>query len=628
MVKLTAFINSSGCGGKGPMKYCYFHFFLVFLFCGFIFLDALSQEKITYTRSEAMIPMRDGVRLYTVIYSPRKISEPLPMLMVRTPYGSRNRAVSPDSAANTDALAAEGYIFITQDIRGRYESEGQFVMLRPNKYEPGEVDESTDTWDTIEWLLENIKNHNGRVGQMGVSYMGWTSLCSAANPHPAMKAVSEQATCSDMFLGDDFHHNGAFRLAYGFEYSYMTEAAKVNTFFPFDDYDQYTWFLNLGPLSNVNRLYFHDKIPTWNNYMQHPDYDDFWKSQSTLFYANVARIPILHVGGVWDQEDLFGPQLMYAKMEETDKNNYNYFCLGPWNHGMWTNADATSIGAYRMGSNTSAYFQQEIQKKWFDYWLKGKGDGRFPEAITFQTGNNRWQTFDSWPPSNAVKRALYLREGGKVSFDRPDAQDARAYDEYVSDPKKPVPYRSRPIETTYGPGSRWDTWLVEDQRFVEGRPDVLTWKSEVLTEDLTVTGTIVASLFASTSGSDADWVVKLIDVYPGQDSIRPAMGGYQLMIASEVLRARYRNSFEKPEPLIPEKVEEYTIDLHQVNHTFLMGHCIMVQVQSSWFPIIDMNPQQYVKSIYDAISDDYKKAVQRVFRNSAYPSCIVLPVMK
>ena len=599
---------------------------LILVLNGIMSMNMFSQEKITYKRTEAMIPMRDGIKLYTVIYSPANLSEAAPILMVRTPYGSRNRAVSPDSSDYIDDMAAEGYIFVTQDVRGRYESEGTFVMTRPIADKPGEVDESTDTWDAIEWLLKNIPNNNGKVGQYGVSYMGWTALCSAARPHPAMKAVSEQATCSDMFLGDDFHHNGAFRLAYGFEYSYMTEAGKENTFFPFDEYDQYTWFLNLGPLSNVNKLYFHNKIPTWNNFMQHPDYDAFWKDQSTLSYADSTRIPILHVGGVWDQEDMNGPQLMYKTMERTDKNNINYFCLGPWRHDQWTNPNVTSLGAYQMGSNTSAYFQKEIQKKWFDYWLKGKGDGLFPEATAFQTGSNKWMTYSGWPPKNATLQKLFLNENSKVSFKKPATTDA--YDEYTSDPQKPVPYRPRPVETTYGPGSRWETWLVEDQRFVDGRPDVLSWKGDILTENITVTGSIIAHLFASTSGSDADWVVKLIDVYPGQDSIDPAMSGFQLMIAAEIMRGRYRKSFEKPEPITPGKIEEYIIDLHQVSHTFLKGHRMMVQVQSSWFPIIDMNPQKYTRSIYDAVETDYQKAVQKIYRSSQKATYIELPVIK
>jgi putative CocE/NonD family hydrolase len=499
-------------------------------------------------------------------------------------------------------------------------------MNRPITDKPGEIDESTDTYDAIDWLIKNIPNNNGKVGQLGISYLGWTTLVGAARPHPALKAASEQACMSDLFLGDDFHHNGAFRLSYAFDYTFMEEASKRDSLFPFDQYDLYTWFLKLGPLSNVNEKYFHNKMPSWNLFMQHANYDSFWQYKSPLRYVDYPRIPMLHVGGVWDQEDMMGPQVMYAKMEQRDTNNRNYICLGPWNHGQWAGANVTHLGAYNMNSNTSQYFQQNIQKKWFDYWLKGIGDGHFSEATVFQTGSNEWKTYSTWPPKEATIKKLYVAENGKVSFDKPTSSDA--YDEYVSDPKDPVPYRSRPIEQTYGTGSRWYTWLVEDQRFVDHRPDVLSWQSDTLTEDVTITGNIIAHLFASTTGSDADWVVKLIDVYPDQYKVEPKMSGYQLMIASEVFRGRYRNSFEKPEAITPNKVEEYKINMHQVNHVFQKGHRIMVQVQSSWFPVIDMNPQKYVESIYKANASDYQKATQRIYRSSNYATYIEFPEMK
>lgn len=585
-----------------------------------------AQTKIKYTRHEAMIPMRDGIKLYTVYYTP-DISEPVPILIQRTPYGSEDMP-SPDQITYIKDMAAEGYIFVTQDIRGRYKSEGGFVMNRPILDKPGAVDESTDTYDAVEWMIHNIPNNNGNVGQLGISYPGWTTLVAAARPHPAMKAASEQATMSDLFLGDDFHHNGAFRLSYAYDYSFMEEISNVDSLFPFDHYDQYNWFLKLGPLSNANDKYFHNKLPSWNNFMQHANYDSFWQFKSPLRYVDYPRIPMLHVGGVWDQEDMMGPQIMYTKMEKLDSNNRNYICLGPWNHGQWAGANVTKLGAYNMGSNTSEYFQKDIQKKWFDYWLKGKGDGKFSEATVFQTGSNQWKTYATWPPKEANHKKLYVTANGNVSFDKPTTASTTAFDEYVSDPKKPVPYRSRPIEQTYGPGSRWRTWLVEDQRFVDGRPDVLTWQSDTLTEDVTITGNIIAHLFASTTGSDIDWIVKLIDVYPDQYPKEPKMSGYELMISSEAFRGRYRNSFEKPEAIVPNKVLEYKIDLHQANHTFLKGHRIMVQVQSSWFPIIDMNPQKYVPSIYNAKASDYQKATQKIYRNSTYATYIEFPEMK
>ncbi len=594
------------------------------IICCWFAAAGFAQTKIEYVRREVMIPMRDGVKLYTVIYTPSNAKESVPILMQRTPYGSED-APNPDSISYVKDMAEEGYIFVTQDIRGRYKSEGQFVMNRPVTDKQGDVDESTDTYDAIEWLIHNVANNNGKVGQLGISYPGWLTLAAAARPHPAMKAASEQATMSDLFLGDDFHHNGAFRLSYAFDYSFMEEASKVDTLFPFDHYDLYNWFLKLGPLSNANEKYFHSNLPSWNLFMQHANYDSFWQYKSPLRYVDYPRIPMLHVGGVWDQEDMMGPQLMYSKMEKLDSNNRNYICIGPWNHGQWSGFNVTHLGAYQTGSNTSGYFQKNIQKKWFDYWLKGKGDGNFSEATIFQTGSNEWKTYTTWPPKEAANNKLYVTANGKVSFDKPTTTSPAAFDEYVSDPKKPVPYRQRPIEQTYGPGSRWRPWLVEDQRFVDGRPDVLTWQSDTLTQDVTVTGNIIAHLFASSTGSDADWVVKLIDVYPDQNPAEPKMSGYELMIASEVFRGRYRKSFEKPEPIVPGKIAEYKIDLHQADHVFLKGHRIMVQVQSSWFPIIDMNPQKYVASIYDAKAADYQKATQRIFRNSMFATYIEFP---
>ncbi len=586
-----------------------------------------AQTKIEYVRREVMIPMRDGTKLYTVIYTPANTKETVPILMQRTPYGSEGMQ-DPLTNSYVKDMAEEGYIFVTQDIRGRYKSEGQFVMNRPVTDKPGDVDESTDTYDAIEWLIHNLSNNNGKVGQLGISYPGWLTLAAAARPHPAMKAASEQATMSDLFLGDDFHHNGAFRLSYAFDYSFMEEASKVDTLFPFDHYDLYNWFLKLGPLSNANEKYFHNKLPSWNQFMQHPNYDSFWQYKSPLRYVDYPRIPMLHVGGVWDQEDMMGPQLMYSKMETLDSNNRNYICIGPWNHGQWARDNVTHLGAYDMQSNTSGYFQQNIQKKWFDYWLKGKGDGNFSEATIFQTGTNQWKTYASWPPKEATTYRLYIAANGKVSFDKPVTASSEAFDEYISDPKKPVPYRQRPIEQTYGPGSRWRPWLTDDQRFVDGRPDVLTWQSDTLTQDVTITGSIIAHLFASTTGTDADWVVKLIDVYPDQYANEPKMSGYELMIASEVFRGRYRKSFEKPEIILPEIVQEYKIDLHQADHVFLKGHRIMVQVQSSWFPIIDMNPQKFVPSIYDAKASDYQEATQRIYRNSKFATYIEFPQIK
>jgi putative CocE/NonD family hydrolase len=588
-----------------------------------------------YKKTSAMIPMRDGIKLHTVILSPVGAAKPVPVLLQRTPYGASGSDATDDTTYNVQALGTnyatmlrEGYFLVFQDIRGKYKSEGNMEIHQPliHATQKGAVDESTDTWDTVDWLMKNLKGNNGKAGILGISYPGWLALVGAVDPHPALKASSEQACMSDLFLGDDFHHNGAFRLSYGMEYTYEVEFDKTtDSDFPFPQYDLYEWYLNLGSLKNVNEKYFHDKIPTWNNFVQHPDYDDFWQKNSPLNYISSAQIPQLHVGGYYDQEDINGPQLMYNHMEKNDKNNYNHLVLGPWNHGQWARGKADSLGKISFGSNT-AYWFQALQKKWFDYWLKGIGDGKFEEAYCFETGSNQWKTYNAWPPKQAVMQKLYTIGGNKVSFTKPVT--AAGSVSYVSDPAKPVPYRTQPIEATYGPGSRWRSWQVEDQRFVYSRPDVISFTMDKLTDSITVTGKIKAHLFASTTGSDADWIVKLIDVYPDFDSTSLSMSGYQLPVAMEAFRGRFRKSFSTPTPLTSGKPEEFVIDLHDINHTFKKGHRIMIQVQSSWFPVIDRNPQKYVPNIFEAKQADFIKATQTIYCNSQYATYVELPVMK
>ena len=600
-------------------------------FLALVYLSAANgqtgQEE-SYNRKEFMITMRDGIRLFTVVFTPKKQTEPLPFLLLRTPYGVSDQS-SPEKTSYVKDMAEEGYIFVYQDIRGRYNSEGTFEMQRfsRDKTDKKAIDESTDTYDTFDWLLKNIPNNNGRAGMYGISYAGWTTVMGAIDPHPAQHALSEQATPADMFLGDDFHHNGAFRLSYGFEYAFMEEAAKTDSLFPFGTYDTYDWYLKLGPLSNVNKKYFFHKMPTWDNFSNHPNYDKFWKDQALTKRLDSPRVEIMNVAGWWDQEDFYGPQKAYETWEKSDHSHKNYLVIGPWNHGGWGRSDGSSLGRIKFDSETGAYFRKNIQAPWFAYFLKGKGDGQFAEAITFQTGTNSWKSYESWPPQEAVLKNIYFREGGRLSFEKPTDPGTSASDQYISDPAHPVPYRNRPVEETYGPGSRWYTWLTEDQRFVKDRPDVLSWETPPLAEDLTVTGKIAAQLFAATSGSDADWVVKLIDVYPETYSKEPAMAGYELMVANDVFRGKFRKSFEKPEPVEPGKVESYRIDLHSLNHVFQKGHKIMVQVQSSWFPIIDRNPQTYVPNIFEAKESDFQKATQSIYRSIQYPSHLVLSVM-
>ncbi len=580
-----------------------------------------------FDKSEVMIPMRDGAKLHTMFYTPKNSATPLPILMNRTPYGisSPDKGISNMIFRYTDMIP-EGYIFAFQDIRGRYGSEGKFVMLRP-LHDPGDskgVDESTDTYDTIDWLVKNVANNNGRVGLDGISYDGFLVSMGMINPHPALKAVSEQACMGDTWLGDDFFHNGAFRLSYAFEYTALLESSNENFSFAFDRFDVYDFYLRLGALSNANAKYFHGKLPTWNEFVAHASYDDFWKHHAVAYGLKEPTVPNLNVGGWWDQEDFYGPMATYARLEKSDSKHLNYLVAGPWNHGGWGGGPGKSLGDIPFGSDTSLYFRQNIEAPWFAYWFKDKGTLPLKEAMLFQTGSNNWVQFDSWPPREAQTRNLYFRENGKLSFDAPQTDSADVSDSYVSDPAHPVPYRHRPIDMTYPedhPGS-WYTWLVQDQRFVDERPDVLTWQTEDLDEDVTLAGQVTAKLFASTSGSDSDWIVKLIDVYPQKYPDDWKLSGYELMISDEIFRGRYHNSFEKPEALKPGEVTPFTIDLHTADHVFKKGHRIMVQVQSTWFPVYDRNPQKFVPNIFEAKESDYQKATQRIYRSKRFPSSV------
>jgi putative CocE/NonD family hydrolase len=541
-------------------------------------------------------------------------------------------------------LADDGYIFAFGDIRGRYESEGQFVMQRAlcrapaapvGQPPPGGgrisacIDEGSDAFDTIEWLVQHVPNHNGRVGMLGVSYDGWLAIMAAVHPHPALKAVSPQASPADMWLGDDFHHNGAFRLSYGFEYAARMERSKEQTPFQFDRYDTYQWYQALGPLSNIDARYMHGALPTWNDFVAHPDYDEFWKEQAVWRQLGETQVPTLDVAGWWDQEDFYGPNKIYETLEAHDPRHMNFLVVGPWNHGGWNSADGNKLGAIDFGSPTSRDFRRDIQAPWFAHFLKDAGAPSLPKAITFEGGANRWRNWSEWPPkADTVDRSIYMAHDGTLSFDAPAGAEGGA-DQYVSDPAHPVPYRRPPIPPTYFPGgSGWPTWLVEDQRFLEGRPDVLSWQSDPLSSDLAFAGRVTAHLFASTTGSDSDWVVKLIDVYPDTYAADPTMSGYQLMVSNEVLRGRYRRSWERPEPIPAQTVIAYDIDLHTQNYRFNRSHRIMVQVQSTWFPLIDRNPQTFVPNIFRAGARDFRAATQRIYRSARYPSRVTIPVAR
>ncbi len=581
----------------------------------------------TFDRIEAQVPMRDGVKLHTVVYVPRARTGTLPIVFTRTPYGI---AGAPRTLGGAYAeLAADGYAFAFQDIRGRYGSDGQFVMLRPmrDRTDAGAIDESTDAHDTIEWLLRTVPRNNGRVGMLGVSYPGWLTVMAMLDPHPALRTVSPQASPADMFLGDDFYHNGAFRLSYGFEFATMMETNKERAPFSFDTPDLYDWYLGLGSLARVNERYLKGTIPSWNDFVAHASYDAFWQRQSVSRFLDRVRVPTLNVAGWWDQEDFYGPLKIYEELERHDTKRRNYLVVGPWNHGGWNGASGQTLGKVDFGSATARHFRERIQAPWFAYWLKDKGTLALAEATTFQSGTNRWMSHGSWPTRlHVTPRRLYTRAGGKLSFTAPVDGRANGFDSYVSDPADPVPYRERPIRPSFTDGSTWSRWLVDDQRFLVNRPDVLSWQTAPLASDIVISGQITAHLFASTTGSDADWVVKLIDVYPDRHETDTTMNGHQLMVANDVLRARFRKSFEHPEAVVAGRTEAYVIDLHTQDYRFKKGHRIMVQVQSSWFPLIDRNPQTFVPNIFAASETDFRPATHRIYRARRAASYVVLPV--
>lgn len=605
--------------------------FVVALIFAATFQAQTQQPAQTFEFTSVMIPMRDGVKLNTHIFTPKNQAGPLPMILERTPYQAQS-GQGWAQAGRFKELVADGYIFVFQDIRGRFKSEGQFVMQRAPvsvlKNDPKLIDEVTDAYDTIEWLTKNVPNNNGRVGITGISYPGWTAMMATIAPHPALRAASPQASPADMWMGDDFHHNGAFRLSYGFEYATMMETNKEQARFEFDKYDTYEWYLRLGALSNVNEKYLKGKIPTWNDFVEHPNYDRFWQEQAAAGYLKQARVPTLNVAGWWDQEDFYGPVKIYEEFEKNDPQKQNFFVGGPWNHGGWAR-NGSSLGKIQFGADISLQYRQQIEAPFFAYYLKDKGMPTWKEANVFETGSNEWRSYDQWPPAYKTEtRKLHFQANGKLSFDAPTDTSRQAADSYVSDPANPVPYRPRPVEATYDPrGSGWGAWLVGDQRFAQGRPDVLTWETDSLAEDITISGNVVGHLFASTTGSDADWIVKLIDVYPETYPQDVKMGGYQLMVANEVFRGRFHKSFEKPEALTPNAINEFAVNMRYCNHRFLKGHKIMVQVQSTWFPIIDRNPQKFVPNIFKATDADYIKATHSIHRSKQYPSHVSIPVI-
>ncbi len=574
-----------------------------------------------FERRELRIPVRDGAKLYAIALIPESMTKPLPIILIRTPYGAA-RSTANGLRVGYRELAKDGYIFVTQDSRGRHNSEGQFVMngaLHDPRVGDG-VDEATDTYDTIEWLVNNISNHNGRVGVLGVSYPGWLAGIAGVNPHPALRAISPQAPMADTWLGDDLFHQGAFREAFAFGYVSGMELTNNNSKrVAMNRYDQYDWYLQFDTLEELAKVDEVMNLPSWKAAVEHPAYDEYWKAKAMQRVLTTPDVAVLTVGGFWDQEDKFGPQEAYRVLEQNDADDVNHIVLGPWNHGGWSRPGGDSLGPIQFGAKTSDYYREYIQRPWFAYWLRGEGEDVFPEAWVFASGENEWHTFESWPPEQAEPAKLYLRNGGLVSFDAPTGE---GFDSYISDPEHPVPYMARPVVRT-----RWQQWLVEDQRFADNRPDVLTWQTGPLSEDVTIAGNIVAELFASTTGADADWVVKLIDVYPDTVEDDPTMGGHQLMVATDIMRGRYRNSFSKPERIPPNTVVSFSVDLHQQLYRFGRGHRIMVQVQSTWFPLYDRNPQKYVENIFHAQASDFEAQEHRVYRTPTFPSHIAVSIL-
>jgi hypothetical protein len=598
--------------------------------------DHAEWLRANYEKKEYMVPMRDGVKLYTIVYTPLEESRTYPILLFRTPYSIG--PYEPDEYRTplgpTDAFDRDGYIFAFQDVRGQYRSEGVFQVIRPLVSEtagPEDADESTDNYDTIEWLLENIPNHNGRVGQWGISYPGWQTVMGMVDAHPALKAASPQASPADMFIGDDWHHNGAFRIMYSF--SWLSGNARRRdgptetrgAGFDYGTPDGYEFFMEAGSAQSIDDLYFQGEVPAWREFVEHGTYDEYWRRQNALLYMEDIALPVLNVAGWFDTEDFYGPISIYKTIEEKNPENQSTLAAGPWLHGGWRRMEGDHLGCIEFDTPTSLHFQTEIQYPFFSFYLKDQGEWDSTEAKVFETGANRWRSFDRWPPSGLEQVSLYLRENGRLSFDPPTEGGERAVDRYVSDPNKPVPF-SAEIRTTLG-----HLWKVEDQRFASSRPDVLVYESEPLTEDLTIAGPILADIFVSTSGTDSDWVVKLIDVYPGDapdsEFCPVPMGGFQMHLAGEIMRGKFRNGFEDPEAMVPGEVTPIHIDLRDRFHTFKAGHRIMVHVQSSWFPAYDRNPQQFM-DIYRAEPSDYLVAEQTVYRSSEYPSRIVLGVMR
>jgi putative CocE/NonD family hydrolase len=604
--------------------------FCLFALPQFLLAQGVDYLKQHYTKQEHRIEMRDGVKLFTVVYSPKDVSKKYPILLQRTPYSVGPYGINnyKGTVGPSAQFGREGYIVAYQDVRGRNLSEGKFVEMSPVLASKSgkDVDETTDTYDTIDWLVKNIPNNNGRVGQWGISWVGFFAGVGMVDAHPALKASSPQAPQTDWFMGDDLHHNGAFFLQQEFTFDAnfgwprTKPGLREEGGFRIPSNNAYDFFLKLGPLPKANELYFKNKHIWWNEIMDHPNYDAFWQARNLLPHLKNIKPAVLTVGGWYDAEDLYGAIHMFTSIESQSPATRNYWVMGPWTHGAWAGRGGSSLGPLQFGSDTSAFYREKIEFPFFQYYLKDQGELTLPKVNVFETGKNEWHQGDVWPPKEAHAKSLYLTAGKKLSFNPPADSGAKVFDEYVSDPAKPVPY------TKNNSMGYPRTFMIEDQRFVADRPDVLTYATEPLDKDVTIVGPIVPSLQVSTSGTDSDWIVKLIDVHP-QESESNQLKGYQQLVRGDVLRGKFRKSFEKPEPFVANEPTEVGFEMPDIYHTFRKGHRIMVQVQSTWFPLVDRNPQTFT-DIYKAKESDFQKATQRVYRSKELPSQIKVKVLE
>jgi uncharacterized protein len=594
----------------------------------------IAEIQSKYTKKEVYIPMRDGVKLFTSYYMPKDTTRAYPILFYRTPYGIE---WSPDGFNGLMTVycrfTKENYIMAFQDVRGRFMSEGQFEDMRPfnpEKRSDKDIDEASDTYDAVDWLVKNVPHNSGKVGVYGISYPGFYSTMAILSAHPAIKAVSPQAPATAWFIGDDFHHNGAMFLMDAFSFYKFFEEERETPYrfggsgFDMPVQDNYQFFLEQGSLGSIKKKYFGDSVKFWNDAFTHPDYDDFWKSRDPQQHLEKVKPAVMTVGGWFDAEDLYGTLHTYEAIEKQNPaRHHNFLVMGPWSHAQWCVGSTENLGNIYWGQDAGKPFH-ELEVEFFNHYLYGEGKEDFAEATIFITGENRWTTFDNWPPENAEERNLYFQAGGKLSFEPP--AESSSFDEYMTDPGKPVPYAEKVHQ------QRTAEYMTDDQRFASKRPDVMVYKTDTLTEDITLVGPLTAQLFVSTTGTDADYIVKLIDVFPedfenfsGQED-DVVMGGYQMLVRAEVLRGKYRNSFENPEPFVPGEITKVTFELPDIAHMFKKGHCIMVQVQHSWFPLVDRNPQKFI-NIYTCSDDDFQKAMQRIYHDTKHASNLRVNVL-